>query len=213
MSVVRPALQRKKFSFHTPPMKLSLKLLASLVSASFCLQASAATITVINTSDSGAGSLRQAISDSSSGDTIDFDSSLNGQTITLTSGELLIDKNLTITGPGANQLAINGNAAGRVFEITSGIDVTISGLTITNGNALFGGGIYNVGHSLTIANSTLSGNSARKAGGIYNQGTTLTITNSTLSGNSASVGNGGGIYNQVGAASTIANSTLSGNSA
>src|SRR5437773_7884855 len=113
-------------------MKLSLKLLATLVSASFCLQASAATITVINTSDSGAGSLRQAISDSSSGDTINFDSSLNGQTITLTSGELLINKNLTITGPGADQLAINGNAASSVFHIKSG--VTISGLTITNGN-------------------------------------------------------------------------------
>src|SRR5213592_4795469 len=119
---------------HTPK-KLSLKLFATLVSASLCLQASAATLTVINTNDSGAGSLRQAISDSSSGDTISFDSSLNGQTITLASGELLIDKNLTITGPGAHSLAINGNAASRVFEITSGIDVTISGLTITNGNA------------------------------------------------------------------------------
>ena len=156
-------------------MKLSLKLLATLVSASFCLQASAATITVINTSDSGAGSLRQAISDSSSGDTINFNSSLNGQTITLTSGELLINKNLTITGPGANLLAINGNAAGRVFEITSGIDVTISGLTITNGNSGgdYGGGIYNLGDSsgsatLTITNSTLSGNSATYGGGMYN---------------------------------------------
>src|SRR6266571_8497374 len=117
----------QKIQLPHMPMKLSLKLLATLVSASFCLQASAATITVINTSDSGAGSLRQAISDSSSGDTINFDSSLNGQTITLTSGELLIDENLTITGPGANLLAVNGNAADRVFEIISGIDVTISG--------------------------------------------------------------------------------------
>src|SRR5947208_5041623 len=113
-------------------MKLSLKLLATLVSASFCLQASAATITVINTNDSGAGSLRQAISDSSSGDTIDFDSSVNGQTI---SGGLGIYKNLTITGPGANLLAINGNAASGVFNIGDRITVTISGLTITNGNA------------------------------------------------------------------------------
>src|SRR6266571_3071331 len=123
--LVRNSINRP--SFPHIPMKLSLKLLAALVSASFCLQASAATVTVINTSDSGAGSLRQAISDSSSGDTIDFDSSLNGQTITLTSGELLIDENLTITGPGANLLAVNGNAADRVFEIISGIDVTISG--------------------------------------------------------------------------------------
>src|SRR5438477_534679 len=159
------------------PMKLSLQLLTVLVSASFCLQASAATITVINTSDSGAGSLRQAISDSSSGDTIDFDSSLNGQTITLTSGELLINKNLTITGPGATLLAINGNAASRVFEMTSGIDVTISGLTITNGNAGdYGGGIVNGSPTtLTITNSTLSGNSAASGGGILNSGGSATV--------------------------------------
>jgi hypothetical protein len=181
--------------------------LPALVSASFCLQASAATITVINTSDSGAGSLRQAISDSSSGDTVNFDSSLNGQTITLTSGELLINKNLTITGPGANLLAINGNAAGRVFDITSGINVTISGLTITNGNAGVGGGILN-GATLTITNSTLSGNSASNAGGgIFNSGTTLTITNCTLSGNSTTYNNGGGIAN-VGTTVEIGNTIL-----
>src|SRR5438552_3495706 len=181
-------------------MKLSLKLLTVLVSASFCLQASAATITVINTSDSGAGSLRQAISDSSSGDTIDFDSSLNGQTITLTSDVLLINKNLTVTGPGANLLAINGNANGSVFFINeSDIDVTIAGLTITNGaNGYGGGGIHSFRFgTLTITNCTLSGNSGHySGGGIYSDTGTLTITNCTLSGNSA--GQGGGIYNHEG---------------
>jgi len=200
------------------PMKLSLKLLATLVSASFCLQVSAATFTVMNTSDSGAGSFRQAISDSSSGDTINFNSSLNGQTITLTSGELLVNKNLTITGPGANQLAINGNAASRVFNISSGITVTIFGLTITNGNAGFGfgGGIYNQG-TLTITNCTLSGNSATTGfgGGIANggiAGASMRITNSTLSGNSAGLV-GGGIYNSYYSTLIVLNSTLSGNSA
>jgi hypothetical protein len=173
-------------------MKLSFKLLAVLVSASFCLQqASEATITVINNNDSGLGSLREAISASYSGDTIDFDSSLNGQTITLTSGELFIRfKNLTISGPSANLLVINGNAAGRVFHITSLSDVTISGLTITNGATTgYGGGIYNEKSMLTITNCTLSGNSADYGGGIYNDGHdfdwTTTITNCTLSGNSA----------------------------
>ena len=64
--------------------------------------ASVATFTVTNINDTGAGSLRQAIATAASGDTINFDASLNGQTITLTSGELGINKNLTITGPGAN---------------------------------------------------------------------------------------------------------------
>jgi hypothetical protein len=193
-------------------MKLSLKLLAMLVSASFCLQASAATITVTNTTDNDPGSLRQAIAAAASGDTINFDAALNGQTITLTSGELGIGQNLTITGPGANLLAINGNAASRVFNVTSGIDVTISGLTITNGIAGggVGGGIYN-GGTLTITNSTLSSNSSRYGGGIYNDHATLTLSNCTLSGNSATYF-GGVVYNDH-ATLTLSNCTLSGNSA
>ena len=208
--LVRNSINPESFPLIT--VKLSLKLLAALVLASFCLQASAATFTVTNINDTGAGSLRQAITDANMGsDTITFDTAgvfATSQTITLTSGELLITDSVSITGPGANQLAVNGNAAGRVFDITSGINVAISGLTITNGRASNdqGGGIYNVG-ALTITDSALSGNSATIGGGIFNGGT-LTITNSTLNGNGAS--GGGGIFNYFGTL-TIANSTLSGN--
>src|SRR5205823_11156989 len=109
------------------PMKRKTVPILFLITLLFAAMASvqnlhAASLTVINTNDSGAGSLRQAISDSSSGDTIDFDSSVNGQTI---SGGLGIYKNLTITGPGANLLAINGNAASGVFNIGDRITVTI----------------------------------------------------------------------------------------
>jgi hypothetical protein len=55
-----------------------------------------ATITVTNTNDSGPGSLRSAIASAAAGDTIQFASSLASQTITLTSGQLVINKNLTI---------------------------------------------------------------------------------------------------------------------
>jgi len=114
-------------------------LFASCLSA-LCLIAlstQAATITVINTNDSGAGSLRQALADAYNGDTIDF--GVTG-TITLTTGELLVDKNVTIEGPGAASLAVNGNATSRVFQIGSGKTVTISGLTITNGRVSGGSG-------------------------------------------------------------------------
>ena len=67
----------------------------------------AATCTVTNTNDSGTGSLRDAIAMCSSGDTIVF--SVTG-TITLTSGELVIEKNLTIMGPGAGSLAGRGES-------------------------------------------------------------------------------------------------------
>jgi hypothetical protein len=94
-------------------------------------------------------------------------------------------------------LAVDANHASRVFYIASGNDVTISGLTITNGSApspQFGGGIYNDHAILTINNCTISGNSASYGygGGIGNEGyqgtATLTVHNSTLSGNSAASG-------------------------
>jgi nitrous oxidase accessory protein NosD len=88
----------------------------------------AKTLTVTNTDDSGPGSLRDAISTADPGDTIEF--SVTGA-ITLTSGSLTLDKNLTIKGPGAAQLAISGGG-NPVLVINSGV-IAISGLTIQNG--------------------------------------------------------------------------------
>src|SRR5262245_56284575 len=79
------------------------------------------TLTVSNAIDSGAGSLPDTIKHASSGDMIVFDPSLNGQTITLTSGELAITKSLDIEGPGAGLLAISGNDQFRVFDISQGL--------------------------------------------------------------------------------------------
>jgi len=195
-----------KPSTHKLLIGIFVFLLASAVFSA--VPAFAAAITVTNQADSGPGSLRDAIAAAAPGDTINFSLTLPA-TITLTSGELLISKNLTISGPGASNLAISGMNASRVFEIGSGFTVAISGLTIQNGSADTGGGIFNVG-TLMLSNSTVSSNSVSgNGGGIYNNGT-LTMTNSTLSGNSAGVG--GGIYT-YGATVTLSNSTLSGNSA
>src|SRR5437879_13754988 len=60
------------------------------------------TLTVTNPADSGDGSLRAAIAAAQSGDQIVFDTSLKGQTITLTSGQLAITQSLDTEGPGAN---------------------------------------------------------------------------------------------------------------
>ena len=98
------------------------------------LSTQAATITVTNTNDDGAGSLRQAIADANNGDTINF--GVAG-TITLTTGELLVDKSITISGPGSDNLTVDGNFASRVFHVSSGVTATIAGLTITNGNGQF----------------------------------------------------------------------------
>src|SRR5262245_23811297 len=82
------------------------------------------TFTVINTLDSGPGSLRQAVLDANDPvlhpgpDTIVFAKGVSG-TIKLTSGELLITDSVTINGPGANKLSVSGNNASRIFDITT----------------------------------------------------------------------------------------------
>lgn len=100
-----------------------------------------ATFTVLNTLDSGAGSLREAIglaNTTAGADTIVFDGAVFGstpQTITLTSGQLLLNSNaaVTITGPGAGLLSISGNNTSRVFFNNSAVAATaeVSGLTIS----------------------------------------------------------------------------------
>src|SRR5579859_5127971 len=101
------------------------------------------TLIVTTYADSGAGSLRAEIAAAKSGDTIAFAPSLDGQSIQLTSGQLIINKSLSIQGPGTGQLAISGGNQFRVFEVSglnTNINVTLSGLTITQGNAGSGDG-------------------------------------------------------------------------
>ena len=174
---------------------------------------------VTTTGDSGPGSLRQTIADAVDGDTITFRLSFPA-TITLTTNELVVDKSIVISGPGANVLTVNGNSSTyRVFHISPGKTVTISGLTITGGKTIGGAGIYNEQGTLTLNNSTITNNFGvyGLAGGISNAGT-LTINNSVISNNisdddfSGAYGaKGGGIGN--GGTLTINNSTISGNQA
>jgi CSLREA domain-containing protein len=181
---------------------------------------------VDNLTDNGTGSLRFVIAGACGGSTITFAAAVRG-TINLTSGELVLNKNLIINGPGANLLTVQrSNAPGtsnfRVFHITGNFRDTISGLTISNGagpadaSGNRGGGILNSGGTLTLSNDTVSLNSAigGNGGGIYSSGT-LNVSGSTISGNkidSSTPGSGGGIFN-FGGTITVTNSTISGNSA
>ena len=197
---------------------------------SFATQTHAATITVTNTNDSGPGSLRQALVNANDGDTIVF--AVTG-TIVLTSDGLVIDNDLTISGPGANRLSINGNQAGYgcVFGIAHNNTVTISGLTITNGHC----GIFSDHATLTVSNCVVSDNiggfsfggigidnilgpaapvergNARDGRGPYTNHPAgfpmLTVANCVISDNS-----GSGVQN-LSAPVTIINTTISGNSA
>src|SRR5262245_32900615 len=116
------------------------------------------TLMVTNTSDSGLGSLREALLDSHAGDTIMFDSGLAGSTITLNS-ELVIDHSLKIKGLGMNQLKIDGGGQFRVIDISHAGRVSISDLTIADGFAGptashpgDGGGIFDSSGVLRLKN-------------------------------------------------------------
>ena len=207
-------------------------LLAVFILAAVSAHATTHTVTDLTDNANDPGSIRYAVNNAASGDTIVFSSTLNGGTILLNpnNGALILTQSATITGPGANLLTISGGSTGSnsysgvtIFVVNSGVTASISGLTIADGNASGGpaalgngGGIfiYN-GGTLTVSNSTISGNttggggSGDQGGGIWSAGT-LTVSNSTISGNTASYG--GGIFSGGGTL-TVSNSTISGNTA
>jgi hypothetical protein len=181
------------------------------------------TLTVLNANDAGSGSLPDRIASAVSGDTIDFAPALIGQTITLTSGQLAITKNLNIVGPGASKLAISGNASSRVFDVASGDSLVLEGLTITKGMADQGGGIQNAG-TLTVNGCVLDNNEALGdsstsgvGGGIFNKaGAVLalnhcTVSNNQVVGSNLGLGFGGGLMNEGQA--TVAGTRFTGNTA
>lgn len=174
------------------------------------------TTLVTTAADNGAGSLRQVVADACVGSTITFDTAgvfATPKTITLTSGEILIDADLTIKASDA-QVAVSGNNASRVFHVNTGKTVALVGLTMTGGNTTGdGAAILNDG-ALTLVNSTLSGNAAATDGGAISTtatGTALTLVNTTISGNTAG-GSGGGLIT-LGGTVAIINTTITNNTA
>jgi hypothetical protein len=178
-------------------MRLTIAIAVLLLESMTMMSSHAATITVTNTNDSGPGSLRQALAVAHDGDRITF--AVSG-TITLTSGQLGVSKNVTISGPGADQLSIVGMPF-RFVLVAAVKAATISGLTIRNG----AGGIFN-GGTLTVSNCVISGSSV---GGIENWGS-LTVANSNVSNNVIGIFNATGEFGVVKA--TVLNTTVSGNS-
>src|SRR6266481_927824 len=154
-------------------MKNSLSHLLVLTAALLTQSGRADTLTVTITADDpqpDSGSLRAVIAAANWGDTIDF--AVTG-VITLTQGELGIEKDLTILGPGSDSLMIQrslepGTADFRIFHLLYGT-IGISGLTVNNGRSDLGGGIFNEVGSVLMRDVTVSGNSATSAGGgVYN---------------------------------------------
>jgi hypothetical protein len=184
--------------------------------------------TVTNLNDDGSGSLRQAIAITPRGGLVNFAANLTG-TLTLALGNLAIGKDLTISGPGPQFITISGNSRFQVFNVPSGVNVTIAGLTITSGVSGFingapnslGGGVFNAG-TLSLINCVISSNIAQATpgsigfgGGVFNLGN-LTMTNCLVFNNQAQPngtvsGQGGGVYNTR--TMTMVNVTVASNNA
>lgn len=174
------------------------------------------------TADGGGLSLREAILLAHDGDTITFDSSLNGQTLTLSS-ELAISDDITIDGDfvgndNSADVTLSGGDTTRLFNITGGT-VNLEALTITDGNVTNlpvvngteqrGGAILvGSGATLNVSNSTISSSRAAEGGGFAVNGT-ANISNSLIMTNSATL-NGGGIA-AFGGTTTVTSSTITQN--
>lgn len=147
--------------------------------------------TVTNTNPSGPGSLRQAILDANANpgyDTVDF--SVSG-TIVLTGALPAVDDDLTIDGPGAEQLAVSGDGRYRVLQINESVNVTIEAITIRDGyvsSGSKGGGIWNQG-TLTLYATDVVSNVAGYGGGIANEDT-LVLSDTNVISNAANFGGG-----------------------
>jgi predicted outer membrane repeat protein len=153
-----------------------------------------ATLTVTSNVDSGAGSLRAAIAIAQPGDTIQFNASLANQTITLTTGQLEIDKDLIIDGANTPGLTISGNKAHRVINVTNNVDFTLKNLTIADGKP--------------------NGVGAEAAGAGIRTGylTTLTVENCEFENNHVNGYGGGAIFAGWRSKNIVINTTFQGNS-
>ena len=145
---------------------------------------------------------------------------------------VIINKNIRIDGKGHT---IDAKNLGRIFKIDGGFAVTLTNVTLTNGNATVGGAIYNFGnldlvhvnfvnntakyggaimnyaYGLVLDDSTFANNTAKIGGAIYNSADCFVVGNSTFTNNTAT-SNGGVIFN-YGIGFVVGNSTFVNNSA
>src|SRR6266576_2528125 len=81
-------------------------------------------------------------------------------------GTITLTNNLTISDEmvfdaSGHAVTISGGQKARVFQVNTGVNLTLINLTVANGYSTNGGGgIYNDGGKLSLINCTLSGNRA-----------------------------------------------------
>jgi hypothetical protein len=182
--------------------------------------AGAATFTVDNLDDAGAGSLRQAVLDANAAggpDDIAFAEGLTG-TITLES-QIDVTDELTINGPGASVITVSGGGDSRIFE--SSAPFTVRGLTFADAGpdtdscgTDSGGAIRAREAPLEVADSVFSGNSGGYGAAVYFYQTTANVSGSSFVGNVSNSGcDGPAVYGANHDGLTISSSSFRDNTA
>ena len=196
------------------------------------------TVTSLSGSATTPGSLGYEIANASSGDSIVFQNGLSG-TITLSSA-ITVSQDLTITGPGAGQLAVSGGGQSQIFDVTAPT-VLVSGLTVTDaaGGAVIvnpsvpgsltvsamtfsddtasggdGGAIDQESgvETMTVAGSTFTDDAASFGGAIWDKGSLISVSNSIFTRDSAT-NDGGVYYSEEGSALHVSGSSFTQDSA
>jgi hypothetical protein len=154
---------------------------------------------------------RSALAQAHDGDSLVYSRGPFPGTMSLTDGELIVDKSVDIIGPGAALLTVSAFGSGRVFHITSNATVRLSGLTLADGySSTNGGALWNDG-ALTVSECVFAGNKTEAAGGaIWNAGQ-LNVQSSTFFANDAA--DHGGAIGDGGLKLSVFNSTFVSNSA
>ncbi|MEM1270026.1 MAG: choice-of-anchor Q domain-containing protein [Bacteroidota bacterium] len=140
-------------------------------------------------------------------------------TITLEQDQFEITGALTITGPGANVLTLDGDRQYRIFDITAAVNVTISGVRFFEAQpTLFnpdgGGAVRSVASQLTLTRTEFATNTCARlsmacnGGGVLQSGGVLNVSGSTFSENTAAFGGGAAIYVSGVVSATVVGSTF-----
>ncbi|PTL60106.1 beta strand repeat-containing protein [Paraconexibacter algicola] len=202
------AQQRRRDAEQRREVRLRRAALGALVVAGAAApSASAATFPVSNLADAGAGSLRQAILDANAApgaDEVTFAAGLTGQ-ISLAS-QIPVADALTITGPSAGGIVLDGGGTTRLLDATAAL--TVSDLTLRNGDAGggSGGAIAVSGSPLRLTDVTVTGSTASRGGGVYVSGNSVEISGTTMTGNTATYS--GGALTTDGNSSVVASDRL-----
>lgn len=194
----------------------------------FTKNVSAATITVTNNGNSGAGTLRQATIDAADGDTIEFNLGAGSETITISSYLYAPwGKGLTIDGDNSAgsgtditiQVATPSVSTYPVIQISTGAKTTtLKNLTMRGGDATTGSGgtiyMYSSGASLVLENCVVKDGRGRFGAGIWaNDFTSLTIDNCTFQDNDSQEHGSAARIDSFSGTVNITNSTFQNNNA